>query len=366
MVTYYVAGDTDLWKKGISSFHDSRLALGLTQSRYPCYKAQIIPTFSLIWITMCHDYVTHCDDPEFIKPMLPVVAEILQWCELRLDDNDLPGDLTHWQFIDWVTDDNWNIGMPPTDEGGHSAPIALLFVYALERAAALYEQYGQTDLPGHYRALAARVRKSVLDNCWDAERQLVADAPSKRTFSQHPNVLAVLTDLLPEDESRELLERTIENKEIAQYTYYFRFYLAEALKHAGMADCYIDELGPWRQMLEHGLTTFAEEPDPVRSDCHAWSSSPVYHFLSLVCGIEPASPGFKTVRIRPSLGPLKTVDARMPHPAGEIALKLQKMEQGAIEGEVTLPQGLEGVFEYQQTVTVLKSGTTRVAMPSGE
>jgi alpha-L-rhamnosidase len=46
-----------------------------------------------------------------------------------------------------------------------------------------------------------------------------------------------------------------------------------------------------------GLTTFAEKPDPTRSDCHAWSASPNYDFLATVAGIEPALPGFKTVKI---------------------------------------------------------------------
>ena len=32
-------------------------------------------------------------------------------------------------------------------------------------------------------------------------------------------------------------------------TYYFRFYLARALEHAGMGDEYLNLLNPWREMV---------------------------------------------------------------------------------------------------------------------
>lgn len=364
LITYYVSGDTALWKKSIECFYDSRLPFGLTQSRYPSSKTQVIPTFSLIWITMCHDYFMHCNDPELIKPMLPAITDVLQWFEQRMDDNGLPGDLPYWIFVDWVNDDHWKTGVPPTDAKGHSAIVALQYVYTLDRAAALYQYYGQTDIAEYYQNLAAKTKQSVLNTCWDEGKKMIADTPTKKQFSQHANIWAVLVDLLPPDQQKDLLERTITDGDIAQSTYYFRFYLAEALKKVGMADRYTSMLGPWEEMLDLGLSTFAEKPDPTRSDCHAWSASPNYHLLSLVCGIEPTTPGFKTVRIAPALGGLTSIDVRMPHPKGEIKMILNKTEQMTIEGEIVLPPGLHGVFELQQNKIELKPGTTRVVIPS--
>jgi hypothetical protein len=55
-------------------------------------------------------------------------------------------------------------------------------------------------------------------------------------------------------------------------------------------------------MLALGYTTFPEIPDiNPRSDCHAWSASPNYQLLSIVCGIRPDHNGFKSVVINPSL-----------------------------------------------------------------
>ncbi len=56
LVSSYVTGGNTMFKNAIASIADSRLAIGLTQSRFPSRQIQIIPTFSLIWITMLHDY----------------------------------------------------------------------------------------------------------------------------------------------------------------------------------------------------------------------------------------------------------------------------------------------------------------------
>jgi hypothetical protein len=97
-------------------------------------------------------------------------------------------------------------------------------------------------------------------------------------------------------------------------------------------------------MLALGLTTFAEKPDPTRSDCHAWSASPNYDFLATVAGIEPASPGFKTVKIEPHLGSLTQIEGKMPHPAGTISFSLKRQGEKGIEGEIILPENLTGNF----------------------
>ena len=45
-------------------------------------------------------------------------------------------------------------------------------------------------------------------------------------------------------------------------TYYFRFYLARAVEHAGMGDRYLSLLQPWHDMAL-GLTTWAEQLDQL-------------------------------------------------------------------------------------------------------
>ena len=108
-------------------------------------------------------------------------------------------------------------------------------------------------------------------------------------------------------------------------------------------------------MVADGLSTFAEKVGNARSDCHAWSSSPNYHFLSLVCGIMPADYGFKKVRIAPNLCGLQWVKGKMPHAKGFIEVSFKKDGDG-ISGEIILPNGLDGEFEYRGKTQKLSSG----------
>ena len=73
-------------------------------------------------------------------------------------------------------------------------------------------------------------------------------------------------------------------------------------------------------MLSLGLTTWAEKPEPTRSDCHAWSAHPNFDLLATVAGIESAGPGFSKVTIQPRLGALQQLKATLPHPLGDITV----------------------------------------------
>ncbi len=119
---------------------------------------------------------------------------------------------------------------------------------------------------------------------------------------------------------------------------------------------YYCQLTPWRDMLKNGLTTFAENPDPTRSDCHAWSASPNYDFLATICGITPAAPGFRKVQIKPQLGELKQASGRMPHPDGEIEVTLERRGEQGVQAAITLPPGLSGTFLWNNTTRPLKAG----------
>jgi hypothetical protein len=217
-------------------------------------------------------------------------------------------------------------------------------IYALDRAAEMAGAFGRTEDASHYASLAGRLRDAVHRLCWDPSRGLIADTPERTSFSQHASVMAVLTGVVSDPTS--VMERVLTDSSLVPVTYYYRFYLDEAARVAGLADTYADRLDPWYEMLDLGLTTFAEQPDPTRSDAHAWSSSPNYHFLATVCGIRPGSAGFKSVHIEPALGRLDWIRGTVPHPLGEVMVDLRP--RGAVlEGYVDLPPGITGTLSWR-------------------
>jgi hypothetical protein len=173
--------------------------------------------------------------------------------------------------------------------------------------------------------------------------------------------MAVLTDAVAPADQAALMERVLSDTTLTQSTYYFSYYMFEALRKAGLGDRYVEQLTPWREMLNLGLTTVPETPEPTRSDSHAWSAHPNYGLLATVLGVRPAAPGFKRVRIAPHLGTLQRAEGRVPHPMGAIVVRLARTEGGGLRGEMTLPEGLTGVLVWRGKETVLRSGRQEVS-----
>lgn len=356
LISLYVAGDDRLMRNALTQFDQSRLPEGLTQSRYPTEIVQMIPPFSLYWIDMVHDYHTFRDDPEFVRGFLPGIRSSLSWFEDHVDERNILSGMGWWSFVDWA--DEFERGTPEGAEGQEGTSIiSLELVYALDRAAELFAYFRKDHEADHYRELADAVRKGVYETCYDKNRKMFADTPDKKHFSQHANVMAILTDAIPVKEQPELMKTILADTSLTQCSLYYRFYLMHALKKAGMANTYLEHLAPWKDMLAQGLTTFPEQADEPRSDCHAWSSSPMIEFLATVCGIEPAGAGFKKVKVQPHLGNLKEVSAVVPHPLGNIEVKLQRKGRNGITADITLPAGITGEFIWNNQRFPLKSGT---------
>jgi hypothetical protein len=364
LISLYVSGDDRLVRNAIQLFDESRIPEGLTQSRYPTTVPQIIDTFSLFWIGMVHDYWMLRDDPDFVGARLHGVQCVLQWFERRVNPKTgMLGPTPYWSFVDWPDEWPWGNeasigGEPPGVRTTGSSIVSMQYVIALDQAADLFRSAGRADVADRYASEASGVRAAVRRLCWDPDRRLIADTPERNHFSQHANALAVLSGCVAGSEAKELIGRVAHDRKLVQCTVYFRFYLLRAMKAAGLGDAYVDELGPWKAMLAEGLTTFAERPGETRSDCHAWSASPIYEFLATVCGVEPGSPGFRSVRIEPHLGRLHEAQCVVPHPAGAIEVRIKRTDSHLF-ASVTLPAGLGGEFVWRGMTTLLPAAPVR-------
>lgn len=367
LISLYVSGDDRLMRQAIRAFDRSRTSEGFTACHYPGMNPQFIPPFSLYWINTLHDYWMYRDDEAFLQSMIPGIVSILSWYEGMIDPSTgmVRSRVPHWNFVDWVP--AWNPpqtpgpGTPPESERYGSSIVTLHLADALRDAAELMRHFGRNYEADHYDSLRQALQENTYRQCWDSERGLLHDYIGSSTFSQHANIMGILTDAIPTADQTAVFERLDSDTTLAQATFYYRFYLTRALKKAGLGDRYSRMLGPWKQMLDLGLTTFAEKPEPSRSDCHAWSSSPNYEFLATICGIESAAPGFSKVRIAPHPGHLKQIEGRMPHPLGEISVNL-KADRGRLSGEVILPEGLQGDFLWNGETLSLHSGLNPIRL----
>ena len=361
LVVQAVSGDSVPVKTAISMVRASLQPEGITLSRYPTREPQIISPFSLVWITMVYDYSMLNDDVEFVEQQIPVMQEILAWFLKHRDDTGMIGPVAWWSFVDWVNAPGWNYGNPPEAFTGHSAILNLQLVYTLQKAVAVFKQLGYDDCAEKYTQIADEMKVAVRKNCYDQNAHLFADTSSKETYSQHVNILGLLTDAFPSDiQPSAIVKEIITDKKLAQCTLYFDYYLFEALEISEQQDLFLSTLTPWRKMIEQGLTTFAETPDPTRSDCHGWSASPLYFFLTLVAGIKPNASGFETVRIAPHFGSLNKIDVTYPHRNGLITMHITKDADNVVFGEVELPSNTTGIFIYKGKQAPLSAGRTKI------
>jgi hypothetical protein len=361
LISYAVAGDDRLARQALQAFDDSRFSDGITRSRYPSSLPQTIPTFSLLYVGMVRDYWMYRPDPQPAQASIPGTRTVMDWFARYEQPDGLLKQLPWWSFIDWVPSGT----IPTYDANGESCVTTLEYLGALEDAAALEKGLGDPLRAASYEARAAHVRSGLSAKCWNAGRGLLADTPDQKNFSQQANILGVLYDVVPKDHQQKVLRAMLAVEPgttpngVLSASYYFRFYLSRALEHTGMANEYLNSIDPWRKLLPLHFSTWPEIPGDTRSDSHAWTSHPIYDLLTLVAGIEPASPGFATIRIAPHMGALPSLTATYPHPQGEI--KVEYTREGAgLNAKITLPGKLSGSFVFNGQIWPLKAGENSI------
>ncbi|MAZ28877.1 MAG: alpha-rhamnosidase [Cytophagaceae bacterium] len=353
MISFYNSGDDRLARNALDLMDHSRLAEGVTMSRYPTRSTQIISPFSLWYLGMLHDYWMYRDDSDFVKEKLAGARSILDFFhEFQQEDGSLK-DLPYWKFVDWAG----NMGWGPESADGAAAIYDLQLLWAYQWVSQMEKELGMPTFAQLYEQRASQLQQTIKTKYWDASRKLFADTSEKKGFSQHVNSLAILTGLVSDGDLRAFAKRTLEEKDLTQCTIYFKYYLHQAMVKAGLGDDYMDWLGIWRDNIAMGLTTWAEDSgiNTARSDCHAWGGSPNIEFYRTVLGIDTAEPGFGKVLINPHLGDFKKIGGEMPHPQGTVAVSyVLKNKKWNIK--IKLPEETTGTLLWKEKTYALNGG----------
>tara|TARA_R110000764_G_scaffold175707_2_gene262038 strand:+ start:10665 stop:13139 length:2475 start_codon:yes stop_codon:yes gene_type:complete len=363
LVSYFNAGDDRLAKYGLTLMDHSRIPEGITMSRYPTDLDQQIPTFSLWWVAMLHDYYTYRPDADFIKNKLPGAREVMSFFASYQQDDGSLKNVPYWVFTDWANGDGWDFGMAPKGENGESAILDLQLLWVYQQAAELEGDLGLKDFQIQYNKRAEQLKETIKRKYWDTSRQLFADTPDKKYFSQHVNSLAILSGVSTDEKAKTLAKKMLEDKNMVQASIYYKFYLHQALAKAGLGNDYLNWLDKWRENIAMGLTTWAEDSEvsTARSDSHAWGSSPNVEFFRILLGIDSDAPGFTKVRIEPHLGNIKEIGGEMPHPEGKISVQYKNLKN-KLETVIILPANTTGTFIWKGQQHELKSGTNNLSL----
>lgn len=350
LVSYYVSGDDRLARNAIEQFEWSLEYDGLTNSRYPSSLPQYIPNYSLVWVAMVYDYFQYRHDMKFVQARLPNVRRVLEHFQKYLTNDKLMGLQPYWDFLDHSYD------AKKITEGSENKALTsntLFYAYVLAMAAQIESYFGEAGKAAEYARLSEDLKTATREKCWDAPRGLFADSPDKKHFSMHSNILAILCNMMPIKEQKDLLKIITNDNTITRTTLYFDFYLGRAMSQAEAGDQYHQLLEKWKALLKLGLTTFPEGME--RSECHAWSASPDFEMLATICGIGPDAPGFEKILVKPQLDDGERVKGTVPHWSGKIEAEFTRTKN-ELRGRVVLPMGITGRLLWMDRELILRPG----------
>lgn len=354
LTTYICTQDDRLPRKALRMFNASRLNEGLTQSRYPSRVRQVIPPFSLWWVAMLHDFALWRNDKALVRSLAPGARAVTDCFRSFINADGLVEAPNGWNFMDWVP--GWPGGMPAQADLGVSGIINWQFALVLQLQAKVEEWLGEVELAVRARKTASEIAQKLTAVFWDEKRGLYADDKQHTSFSEHAQCLAVLSGLLSKERRQKIRKGLLSAQDLHRTTIYFTHYLFETYRELGLMDELFKRMDIWFNLKQLGFKTTLEEPEPSRSDCHAWAAHPVYHLFASVLGIRPAAMGFQSVRIQPQMGPLTRAEGHLAHPKGFIDMDVTKTVAG-LRGHVTLPEGVTGVLVTEKSETALHPGT---------
>ncbi|MCC5830101.1 MAG: hypothetical protein JJU36_11700 [Phycisphaeraceae bacterium] len=361
LVTLISTGDDALVRKAIELFDFSRLPEGFCQSRYPSNRRQVIPPFSLWWIGMLHDYAHLRDDAAFVRRHMRGVRAILDAFLACRNGDGLIEAPTGWNFMDWVDRPHWKHGVPPDGEHGISGPIHWQLILALEYARQLERYVGEPEPAARWLRCADELTEVAWSCFWDEASGQLCDDQERRFASEHSHSMAILGGRLDVDRQRLVAATLVESKNLDPATIYFSHYVLDVLAKLGRMDLIFARLESWLTLTERGFRTAPEKPEPSRSDCHAWSAHPLYHFAASIMGIRPEGPGFAGVRIQPQPWKLRKLEASMPHPRGVIRSHLEQVDNHW-HARVELPETVTGQFIWRGRTHPLKPGRQELVL----
>ena len=331
--SYVLQRDASLARKALIQFATQSLPDGLIAGRAPTRNLLVIPLYALWFPALVEAHLMWRGDLPLIRELMPVVRGILE-CALRhrREDGTLSA-IEGWNFLDWAA--GWADGEPPDAAIGGGA-MQLQTLLALGAAERLENALDEPELASRWRRLGVAVGAATQQAFWRPERNAYADDRAGQHFSQHLQVLAHACGDLPKACRTAALGTALTDPALTQTTIYFRHHLFTACAQAGLGDAILDGLAWWATLPDRGFTALPEQPEPSRSDCHAWGSHPLYHATAALLGVQPSAPGFARVRIAPVPSRLTILEGEVPHPLGSVAVRLRRLGE-RLEGVINCP-----------------------------
>lgn len=184
---------------------------------------------------------------------------------------------------------------------------------------------GKSDEVLDFELRAAKVKKAVNEQMFDAENGIYKDGIGTNHASLHANMMSLAFGLVPEKHVKSVAE-FIKSRGMACSVYGSQ-YLMDALYNAGEGAYALKLLTntsdrSWYNMIQIGSTITLEAWDNKYKNNldwnHAWGAVPANAIPRGLWGIQPKTAGYGIASISPQLGNLKSSKIEVPTVRGTI------------------------------------------------
>ena len=211
----------------------------------------------------------------------------------------------------------------------------------------------------HRQKQADQLHGAIYEKLYDPRRQLFFEGLNtptpeellgvhmpqnveKRYYRKHANILAAYFGFFTQEQCADLLSRILDDDSLGQVQPYFAHFLLEAVYRNGLREQYTRQiLEQWKDPVKDcpkGLAEGFYKPEPNYSfdHSHAWGGTPAYALPLALSGLEILEPGYRRIRLNPSLLGLEYASVQIPTPFGMIELT---MRAGRAH-EIIVPDGI--------------------------
>lgn len=300
-----------------------------------------IPTYSMWWIKIHHDWFMQNGDLEYLKEQKQYLLKLLE--NLFAQINEDGTNKIENKFIDWPTADNNKAG---------EAGVHALLVTSITAGQSLCMTLGEDE---------------IAKKCEEALKILSKYLPDNDNVKQAASLL-VLCGLL---DAKKTNESVLSVNPARGLSTFLGYYVLKARAQAGDIKGCIDLIQSyWGAMINLGATTFWEDfnldwlENATRIDeivpegksdihgdnggycykgfrhslCHGWASGPTAWMSEYILGVKVVEAGCKKIEIKPNLVDLDWVEGTYPTPYGVIKIKHTKTADGKIETKIDAPK----------------------------
>lgn len=361
---YYLWGNYDFAEASLDLLSENYFPdTGYLALCAPSQDKITIPVYTFVWICAVHEFVLHSGRTGYIGKQLSRINAILDEALKRkapgYDELYSPGDAekiwtpdapggTIWNFYEWAGDLS----------GSTVFPQALYQIYLAEALACgskLNRYAGREEAAERYGAAATALGKAVDRIFWLEKHgcygQFTPEAFPGQELYEHVQAAMLQADMIPEERKRQVLQNIL-RRSAETCTYSSMMYFMRGMMNTNeqgrrfIVSRFREVFLP---MLKSGFDNLWELPGPKAlygySLCHGWSAVPAYFANSIVLGVTPLSPGFKTFRVSPFAGNLTRASGSVPTPYGKIQVAWTLSQDGKMHVEVDAPEGTEPRIE---------------------